>query len=62
MKQKWHIYRKKYQKKYCICFLFVYNKSRNSNVPDERASLKVGLQVEQGNFPQRIDVKNGHCG
>nr|DAM73024.1 MAG TPA: hypothetical protein [Caudoviricetes sp.] len=39
----------------------MYNESRNSNILDERASLKVGLQVEQGNFPQRIDVTNGHC-
>lgn len=37
-------------------------KNKNSNILDERASLKVVLQVEQGNFLQRIDVTNGHCG
>jgi hypothetical protein len=28
-----------------------YNKSKNRNVLDERASLKVGLQMEQGKLP-----------
>ena len=28
----------------------MYNINRNRNVPDVRASLKVGLQMEQGNF------------
>ena len=46
--------------KCCICFEFVYNESRNSNILDERASLKVGLQVEQGNFPQRKDILTGY--
>ena len=35
----------------CYFHLIEYNKSRNSNVLDVRASLKVGLQMEQGNFP-----------
>ena len=34
-----------------IFYLIEYNKSRNSNVLDVRASLKVGLQMEQDNFP-----------
>ena len=34
-----------------IFHLIEYNKSRNSNVLDVRASLKVGLQMEQDNFP-----------
>nr|DAT25816.1 MAG TPA: hypothetical protein [Caudoviricetes sp.] len=38
----------------------MYNKSRNSNILDERASLKVVLQVEQGNFPQRKDILTGY--
>ena len=29
----------------------VYNKSKNRNVLDVRASLKVGLQMEQGKLP-----------
>ena len=29
----------------------MYNINRNRNVPDVRASLKVGLQMEQDNFP-----------
>ena len=29
----------------------IYNINRNRNVPDVRASLKVGLQMEQDNFP-----------
>ena len=36
------------------------NKSRNSNILDERASLKVGLQVEQGNFPHGKDILTGY--
>ena len=28
-----------------------YNKSKNRNVLDVRASLKVGLQMEQGKLP-----------
>ena len=36
-----------------LVYLFrrtMYNIDRNRNVPDVRASLKVGLQMEQGNF------------
>lgn len=36
------------------------NKIKNSNILDERASLKVGLQVEQGNFPQEQDILTGY--
>jgi hypothetical protein len=36
------------------------NKNKNSNILDERASLKVGLQVEQGNFPQGKDILTGY--
>ena len=36
------------------------NKNKNSNILDERASLKVGLQVEQGNFPQGKAILTGY--
>ena len=35
-------------------------KNKNSNILDERASLKVVLQVEQGNFPQGKDILTGY--
>ena len=34
-----------------IFFMIEYNKIKNRNVLDVRASLKVGLQMEQDNFP-----------
>ena len=36
----------------CVDFFMIeYNKSKNRNVLDVRASLKVGLQMEQGKLP-----------
>ena len=48
----WKIGSEYYNLLICVDFFMIeYNKSKNRNVLDVRASLKVGLQMEQGKLP-----------